>query len=201
MATRGADPARRAARRSSQRGLETTAAVRFYQVAVLDPSGLLGYAIEVAPPTTVKNDVSVVNRLEFAIPISASALTQVLWGLIAADSDDEAYNLLQSRDLFAFAQGRGIPDEIFRLMEYVAFAPIVPTEHSPIDGDSLANIAQQGMAFVGAVQRNPIVLIEGAGMLVVLSAIRRWGSAVVDVGEQAIRYHLPGLLRTPRKDK
>jgi hypothetical protein len=59
-------------------------------------------------------------------------------------------------------------------------------------------ITEALITLVRNVAQHPMIVIEGTCVAVAVSAIRRWGKAVTDVGEQAIRHYLPRLLRLPR---
>ncbi len=93
--------------------------------------------------------------------------------------------------------------EVTRFGTYAAFARVVPVEHSPVEADVLVTIAQQGQAALTLLDGHPVILIEasveGALTWVAVRAIRQWGGALVDVGDQAIRYYLPRFLRIPRE--
>jgi len=79
----------------------------------------------------------------------------------------------------------------------LAHAYIVPFERSPLAGESLSTLAQDGYAVVAFVANHPMVVIEAAGATVAVRIVRRWGAAVTDIGDEAIRYYLPRILRLP----
>jgi hypothetical protein len=55
------------------------------------------------------------------------------------------------------------------------------------------------IASVLAAWHDPTVLLEVALVALAIAAIRRWGGAIIDVGDMAIRYHLPRILRIPAR--
>jgi hypothetical protein len=184
------DAARRRAGRDSP--------VRIYQLALLHTSGSYGFVFEVAPPSTVGQERGIIDRIDDAARFAPQRLTFVLFQFLAVEENDVLYKLIHNSQLFTAPDVEKVPKGAAAFAEYAAFTRIVPVEQSPIDTEALITLVQQGVAAVGNVARNPLIVIEGTFGVVAVTAIRRWGKAVTDVGEQAIRYYLPRLLRLPR---
>jgi hypothetical protein len=157
----------------------------------------LGLAIEVAPRATIAVTHGSLRSLEVAVPFEARNLSNLLALFLMLDEADLVSFIRAGGEPIVQAQVHA-PAEVVDFVQYASFARVVPTEQSPLDTQALATLAQEGQALLTTIGQNPVLLIEGASGWVVVTAIRKWGRAVVHVGEDAIRYHLPTLLRIPR---
>lgn len=59
-------------------------------------------------------------------------------------------------------------------------------------------IAEALITLVQNVTQHPMMVVAGSFEVIAVTAMRRWGRAVIDGGDEAIRYYLPRLLRLPR---
>lgn len=186
---------------------------RIYSSVVIEQSGRFAAEVEVAPAATLagRSPDSVFNQAMASGDITpwrasygrltpnllAKALTVLLLNGESTAAGDPA-SILTSLEQSLYDDRQALSDEQAEtFVRYLLTAPVVPFERSPLGPESLAALTSAGFATLALIADKPIVWIQAAGALVIVKVISKWGSAVGDVGEEAIRYYLPRILHLP----
>jgi hypothetical protein len=153
-----------------------------------------------ADPTILGRPEELMAELELlplSDPLYVSELPYAIASLLLRDDAErvrEHFYLVRER-LPAFQEDHG---PVLQFSEYVAFAPVVPFEHSPLGGEALAKLLTRasgagigaGIGILVAGGPTPLLLVTvPAGMIICGSA-----KGIADGLEEGLRYRVRRLM-------